>query len=85
MYLHAQVATSLFMVLSWSLGWEKRVSFPNQQATHLGFVQDSVRINLHTILDSIVKSYKCKGVGQIIYFIFEATALENQGLEVCHP
>ena len=41
-YLHAQVATLLFMVLGWSLNWEKSVSFPNQQATHLGFVLDSV-------------------------------------------
>ena len=69
MYLHAQVANILFMV----------------QVTHLGFVLDSVRINLHTILYSTVKSYKCEGVGQIIYFIFEATALEYSGWEVCHP
>ena len=31
-YLHIQVATLLFMVLGWSLNWEKSVSFPNQQA-----------------------------------------------------
>ena len=41
-HLHAQVATLLFMVLGWSLIWEKSVSFPNLQATHLGFVLDSV-------------------------------------------
>ena len=69
MYLHAQVATLLFMV----------------QATHLGFVLDSVRINLHTILYSTVKSYKHEGVGQVFYLIFEMYLPDYLGWEVCHP
>ena len=36
-HLYAQGATLLFMVLGWSLIWEKDVSFPNLQATHLDF------------------------------------------------
>ena len=97
-HLYAQGATLLFMVLGWSLIWVKDVSFPNLLATHLdlypswhvfacsiSLVLDSVRIFLHTILYSTVKSYKCEGVGQIIYFFFETTAPEYSGWEVCHP
>ena len=36
-HLYAQGATLLFMVLGWSLIWEKDISFPNLQATHLDF------------------------------------------------
>ena len=41
-YLHAQVAALLFMVLGWSLNWKKGDFFPNQHTTHLGFVLDSI-------------------------------------------
>ena len=37
-YLHAQVAALLFMVLGWSLIWKNSVFFPRQQTTYLGFV-----------------------------------------------
>ena len=54
-YLHAQVAMLLFMVLGWSLNWEKSVSFPKQQATHLGFVLDSVSMTAPCPPDGITR------------------------------
>ena len=35
-YLHAQVAALLFMVLGWSLNWKKIDTIPKQQTIHLG-------------------------------------------------
>ena len=85
MYLLAQVATLLFLVLGWNLMLGDGYFFPNQQATHLGFVQDSVKIILHTILYNTVKSCKREGVGQMFYYFFEMTAPEYSGWKVCHP
>ena len=67
MYLHAQVATLLFMVLGWSLNWEKSVSFPNQQATHLGFVLDSISITAPCPPDGITRLQSmCRIVEDIV-------------------
>ena len=62
MYLHAQVATLLFMVLGWSLSWEKSVSFPNQQATHLGFVLDSVSMTAPALRMGLPVCSLCAGM-----------------------
>ena len=62
MYLHAQVATFLFMVLGLSLSWEKSVSFPNQQATHLGFVLDSVSMTAPALRIGIPVYSLCAGM-----------------------
>ena len=45
-YLHAQVAALLFMVLGWSLNWKKSDFIPEQQTIHPGFVVDSVSMTV---------------------------------------
>merc|ERR1711867_80317 len=54
-YLHAQVAALLFMVLGWSLNWKKSDIFPKQQSTHLGFILDSVSMTVSCPPDKIVR------------------------------
>ena len=54
-YLHAQVAALLFMVLGWSLNWKKSDFFPKQQTTHLGFVLDSVSMTVSCPPDKIAR------------------------------
>ena len=52
-YLHAQVAALLLMVVGWSLNWKKSDFFPKQQTTHLGFVLDSVSMTVSCPPDKI--------------------------------
>ena len=67
MYLHTQVATLLFMVLGWSLNWEKSVSLPKQQAIHLGFVLDSVSMTAPCPPDGITRlQFMCRSVKDIV-------------------
>ena len=54
-YLHAQVAALLFMVLGWSLIWEKSDFFPKQQATHPSFVLDSFSMTVSCPPDKIAR------------------------------
>ena len=54
-YLHAQVAVLLFMVLGWSLDGKKSDFFPKQQTTYLGFVQDSVSMTVSCPPDKIAR------------------------------
>ena len=54
-YLHAQVAALLFMVLGRSLNWKKSDFFPKQWTTHLGFVLDSVSMTVSCPSDKIAR------------------------------
>ena len=54
-YLHAQVAALLFMVLGWSLNWKKSDFIPKQRTTHLGFVVDSVSMTVSCPADKIAR------------------------------
>ena len=54
-YLHAQVAALLFMVLGWSLNWKKSDFLPKQRTTHLGFVLDSVFLTVSCLADKIAR------------------------------
>ena len=66
-YLHTQVATLLFMVLGWNLCWEKSVPFSSQQATHLGFVLDSVSMTAPCPPDGITRlQFMCRSVEDIV-------------------
>ena len=66
-YLHTQVATLLFMVMGWSLNWERGVSFPNQHATYLGFVLDSVSMAAPCSPDGITRLQSmCRNVEDIV-------------------
>ena len=54
-YLHAQVAALLFMVLGWSLNWKKSDFIPTQRTTHLGFIVDSVAMTVSCPADKIAR------------------------------
>ena len=54
-YLHAQVAALLFMVLGWSLNWKKSDFIPKQRTIHLGFVVDSVSMTVSCPADKIAR------------------------------
>ena len=54
-YIHAQVAALLFMVLGWSLNWKKSDFIPKQWTTHLGFVVDSVSMTVSCPADKIAR------------------------------
>ena len=53
-YLHAQVAALLFMVLDQSLNWKKSDFIPKQKTTHLGFVLDYVSMNVSCLSEEVV-------------------------------
>ena len=59
-YLHAQVAAHLFMVLGWSLIWKRSDFFPKHKTTHFGFMLDSVSRTVSCPLDKIVRL--CVGI-----------------------
>ena len=62
-YLHAQVAALLFMVLGWSLNWKKIDFIPKQRTTHLGFVMDSVSMTVSCPSDKIARlQSSCRNV-----------------------
>ena len=52
-FLHAQVAALLLMVLGWSLNWKKSDFVPKQQVVHLGFSIDSVSMTISCPQDKI--------------------------------
>ena len=54
-YLHAQVAALLFMVLGWSLNWKKGDFIPKQRTIHLGFVVDSVSMTVSCPADKVAR------------------------------
>ena len=54
-YLHAQGAALLIMVLGWSLNWKKSDFIPKQRTTHLGFVVDSVSMTVSCPADKIAR------------------------------
>ena len=64
-YLHAQVAAQLFMVLGWSLNWKKYDFIPKHKTTHLGFVLDSVSMTVSCPSDKIVRLQSmCRNIMQ---------------------
>ena len=52
-FLHAQVAALLLMVLGWSLNWKKSDFVPKQKIIHLGFSIDSVSMTISCPPDKI--------------------------------
>ena len=54
-FLHAQVAALLLMVLGWSLNWKKSDFVPKQKIIHLGFSVDSVSMTIYCPLETLVK------------------------------
>ena len=54
-YLHAQVAALLFMVLGWSLIWKNSVFFPRQQTAYLELVLDSLSMSVSCSPDKIAR------------------------------
>ena len=76
-FLHAQVAALLLMVLGWSLNWKKSDFVPKQQVVHLGFSIDSVSMTISCPQDKIerLQGMCAKAMAEGVIMVHDAEKL----------